>query len=188
MSEPKKLSELTTLEKTDVQDALISGLRSRPNAQSMYGAKGLTADELKKQYDKYPEILRQRFNELVAAIVESLKNDDGNGSKIAEEIMVIVSEPDSTPIYTNNLKNAIQEMIGDIRTALSTAGAARLTANEAKNIANKGKEAAETVRSLAEAAQREAETAKAVAEAAVSSLDGLTVVDGKLNITFEEDI
>ena len=42
---------------------------------------------------------------------------------------------------------------------------------------------------LAEAAQRAAETAKAGAEAAVASLDiGLTVVDGKLNITFEEDI
>lgn len=53
----------------------------------------------------------------------------------------------------------------------------------------KMKEAAETAQSLAEAAQRAAETAKAGAEAAVASLDiGLTVVDGKLNITFEEDI
>lgn len=49
--------------------------------------------------------------------------------------------------------------------------------------------AAQNAKSLAEKAQRAAETAKAGAEAAVASLDiGLTVVDGKLNITFEEDI
>lgn len=166
MSEPKKLSELSTIEKEDVKDALISGLRSRPNAKSLYGAKGLTANELKEQYDKYPEILRQHFNELVEAIVESLKNDDGNGSKLAEEIMVIVSEPDSLPIYTNNLKNAIQEMIGNIKTALytadnaeTTAGAARLTANEAKETADEAKNIADEAKETANEAEQSANNA-----------------------------
>lgn len=173
MSEPKKLSKLSTIEKEDVKDALISGLRSRPNTKSLYGAKGLTANELKEQYDKYPEILRQHFNELVEAIVESLKNDDGNGSKLAEEIMVIVSEPDSLPIYTDNLKNAIQEMIGDIRAASytanaaeRTAGAARLTANEAVNIADEAKETANEARNIADAAENTAFEAKITAGAA----------------------
>jgi hypothetical protein len=197
MSEPKKLSELSTIKNEDVKDALISGLRSRPNAKSLYGAKGLTAEELKKQYDKYPEILRQHFNEIVEAIVESLKNDDGNGSKLAEEIMVIVSEPDSLPIYTDNLKNAIQVIIGDIKKSLSTAnearinaGAARLiageaeiTADEARNIADAAENTANEARNIADAAEITADEARNIADAAESTADVAQLIASSARLT-----
>ena len=51
------------------------------------------------------------------------------------------------------------------------------------------KTAAENAKKLAEDARTAAEAAKAGAEAAVASLDiGITVVNGELCITFEEDI
>jgi methyl-accepting chemotaxis protein len=196
MSEQKKLlSELTTLEPTDVQDALISGLRARPNATSIYGAKGLTADELKKQYDKYPEKLRVKLNELVKTIKDSLDNSDENGSQIAEEIMVVVGGF-STDERTDNLANAVKVMIERIlgseesaefakasaesaidiasgastvaKSAIEIAHGAESVADNALQTANESKEIANDAYSYARTAEQDSAQAKSLAESATS--------------------
>ena len=180
------LKDLRTIEDSEVSDKRIHQLRVRPNQRSIYGAPGLTGKELQAKYDEYAELLRQHFNELVEAIVESLKNDDGNGSKLAEEIMVIVSEPDSLPIYTDNLKNAIQEMIGDIKTASYTANGAeniadeaKETAIEAKNTADEAKETANGVKNIADEAKETAENAVEAVDAAQSTAEeALSIAKG----------
>ncbi len=191
MSEPKKLSELSIIKEEDVKDALISGLRSRPNAKSIYGAKGLTAEELKKQYDKYPEILRARLNELVKTIKESLDNADENGSKIAEEIMVVV-QGFTTGARTDNLAHAIEEMIERIlgaeavadeakagaesaeavaQNAVSTANSAESKANSAGNLASGANANASEAKETANEAKSKAVNAEENATAAVESAD-----------------
>lgn len=165
------LKDLRTIEDSEVSDKRIHQLRVRPNERSSYGAPGLTGKELQAKYDEYAELLRQRFNDLVEAFKASLDNSDENGSQIAEEIMVIVSEPDSFPIYTDNLKNAIQEMIGNIKTASYTANraksnadAARLTADEARNIADAAELTANRAEITANEAENIANEAKGIAD------------------------
>lgn len=178
MSEQKKLlSELTTITENDVKDALISGLRSRPNSTSIYGGKGLTAGELKKQYDKYPEILRARFNDLVEAIKASLDNADKNGSQIAKEIMVVV-QGFTTSARTDNLAHAIEEMIERILGAKAVADKAKAGAESAeavaKNaviIANSAESKADSAGNLAYGANVNASEAKGTANEAKNIAD-----------------
>lgn len=177
MSEQKKISSLQELSAEEVKDALISGLRARPNATSIYGAKGLTANELKKQYDKYPEILRAKLNELIKVLQEKFSIDENGITHVANDIYVKMADD---TIAT--LSSAIEELYGTARAmssdisqlsekadnALQTADDASTVAESASTVANEAHSFAEGAVSLSDSALGIANESKEIASDAYS--------------------
>ncbi len=63
----KKIQELT---EKGLKSNGIQALATRPNAVSTYGESDFSAEELKKRFDKYPEILRSKINEIINCITD----------------------------------------------------------------------------------------------------------------------
>ena len=120
-----------------------------------------------------------------SALVTAISNANGNATaaKTAKE----AAEKAKTEAV--DAKTAAEEAQVAAETAKNDAISAKTEAEAAQVAAETAKNDAISAKTAAEEAQAAAEAAKAGAEAAVASIDiGLTVVDGKLNITFKEDI
>lgn len=79
---------LLKFEDSDAEGLKVANARTRPNANGLYGEKSLSADEVKKMFDKYPEKLRERLNKVIEftnallSLVE--KNAEADGAEFSE--------------------------------------------------------------------------------------------------------
>lgn len=170
MSESKKISSLQELSQEEVKDALISGLRSRPNSTSIYGGKGLTADELKKQYDKYPEKLRVKLNELIKVLQERFSVDENGITPVANDIYVKIAGDTIATLSSAivGLDRTDREMSFDISQLSVKADNALQTAERASTVANEAHSFAEGAMSLSGVALGIANESKEIANDAYS--------------------
>lgn len=54
----------------------IASLPTRPTSSATYGGRGLTAQEMKKAYDAYPALIKERFNALIADLLSGIAIND----------------------------------------------------------------------------------------------------------------
>ena len=54
----------------------IASLPTRPTSSATYGGRGLTAQEMKKAYDAYPALIKERFNDLIADLLSGIAISD----------------------------------------------------------------------------------------------------------------
>ena len=54
----------------------IASLPTRPTSSATYGGRGLTAQEMKKAYDAYPALIKERFNSLIADLLSGIAIND----------------------------------------------------------------------------------------------------------------
>lgn len=54
----------------------IASLPTRPTSSATYGGRGLTAQEMKKAYDAYPALIKERFNALIADLLSGIAISD----------------------------------------------------------------------------------------------------------------
>ena len=170
MSESKKISSLQELSQEEVKDALISGLRSRPNSTSIYGAPGMTANELKKQYDKYPEKLRGKLNELIEVLKERFSIDKNGITPVANDIYVKIADDTIATLSSAivGLDRTDREMSFDISQLSVKADNALQTAERASTVANEAHSFAEGAMSLSGGALGIANESKEIASDAYS--------------------
>ncbi|MBQ7363758.1 MAG: hypothetical protein IJW48_04840, partial [Clostridia bacterium] len=76
------LKELKKISDEQVKSGRVSSLSNTPNRTTIYG-KGISATELKGCFDKLPELLVKRFNDLLAAL---------QSKNFSQEIPVILSD------------------------------------------------------------------------------------------------
>lgn len=62
---------LNDLKITDEQAkaASVASLPTRPTSSAEYGGRGLTAQQMKEAYDKYPALVRKHFNDLISYLL-----------------------------------------------------------------------------------------------------------------------
>ena len=68
MSNKKTLEQMST---TEAKRAGITSLADRPNDKSRYGEGGLTSTMLKERFDALPNLVRDRFNSIVAMLASA---------------------------------------------------------------------------------------------------------------------
>lgn len=68
MSSKKELSQISASEAGRIG---VTSLATRPNDASRYGQGGLSAKELQAWFDKLPNLVRERFNEIAKALASS---------------------------------------------------------------------------------------------------------------------
>jgi uncharacterized protein YktA (UPF0223 family) len=61
----KKFEEITPAK---LEKKTISELSDRPNKVSAFGEVGLAAQDLKKRFDEFPEVVKDKINEIVGAL------------------------------------------------------------------------------------------------------------------------
>ncbi len=59
---------IQTIKESELAQAAVASLPSRPNAQPQFGGRGYTAKELKEAFDRLPRLIAQRLNELIEAV------------------------------------------------------------------------------------------------------------------------
>lgn len=94
--------EIGTIDKTNIDT--VSKLANKPNQNGGYGKSGLTAGELKAQFDSYADAVAQKVNEILRAFAstkttEKTDNDiAGNGNYIALDLKDNASDNDQVKL------------------------------------------------------------------------------------------
>lgn len=76
----EEIIELNQLEDSEVNKVRVANARTRPNSTGLYGGGALSADDVKKIFDKYPDLLRQKLAEVID-FANSLLKILGNGAE-----------------------------------------------------------------------------------------------------------
>ncbi|MBQ1244669.1 MAG: hypothetical protein IIX94_02870, partial [Clostridia bacterium] len=79
--------KINKISNSEFKENSVSSLPTRPNSYSKYGNEGMSAEELKRAFDKSAEILRERLN----ALIETLYNSDTEEG-VASEIQTGIEE------------------------------------------------------------------------------------------------
>lgn len=61
---------------SEAKSVEIASLPTRPTSSATYGGRGLTAQEMKKAYDAYPALIKERFNALIADLLSGIAIND----------------------------------------------------------------------------------------------------------------
>lgn len=157
MNETINLHDIKILSEEDVKDARIANLPNRPNQSSLYGQKGLTASEMKAKYDEFPDLVRQRLNELIEWIHGEFDPAEENQSdKIT----------DTTPILKKLYVQIGETSFASLENAIGALRDAKEIANEAKKTADNASTKAINANTTAIGAATEARGAKETANSA----------------------
>lgn len=78
MSQIKKIAE------SEILEAGVSSLTSRPSSPTAYGGDGLTATELKARFDRLPRLIADRVNALIGLLLATPELSDLSGGSAVE--------------------------------------------------------------------------------------------------------
>lgn len=74
----EEIIELKQLEDSEVNEARVKNARTRPSSTGLYGEKNLSSTEVKEIFDKYPDLLRGKLEEVID-FANALLEIIGNG-------------------------------------------------------------------------------------------------------------
>ena len=100
-----ELEQLTKLTDGEVESVKVANATTRPNASGFYGGGGLDSAGVKAIFDKYPEKLRSKLNDVIvfANALLSALNDDSD--------RITSAETNLSSLETN--LNSLAERVGD---------------------------------------------------------------------------
>lgn len=108
----------------------VEALADRPNVSASYGEGGLSASDLKKHFDKYSDILRERYNDLINYLSDA--TIDGKDIKTLIKNIETGVFSNLLKLYANEANTASGELtsLQNIIYSISAALALRVTSEE----------------------------------------------------------
>ena len=92
--------KINKISNSEFKENSVSSLPTRPNSYSKYGNEGMSAEELKRAFDKSAEILKERLNSLI----ETLYSSDTEES-IASEMQTGIEEIPTLKMLFESIEN-----------------------------------------------------------------------------------
>lgn len=125
---------LNDLKITDEQAkaASVASLPTRPTSSAEYGGRGLTAQQMKEAYDKYPALVRKHFNDLISYLL---------GDAILGDMKY--QSPDHAPFSPDD--TTVKAFLDRLASFVDTVSGESGTLNEFVNAVSSGKVNAITI-------------------------------------------
>ena len=177
----KKLTEIAELSEEEVKGARIANLSNRPNQSSIYGQKGLTAAEMKAKYDEFPDLVRERLNELIAAIKASLDSADAlHATPIIDDIYVNADSLGVVDLRTfvEEFSKLLNDTVVDVERANTTANEAKVTADYANSVSEEASRVSQEASNVSHGAEETSKKAHETVSFLLSKIAGIATDGG----------
>lgn len=101
---------IQTIKESELAQAAVASLPSRPNAQPQFGGRGYTAKELKEAFDRLPRLIAQRLNELIEAVQSGEVLDQTYIPHLGSTL----------PVFADEMRQTVADLEAGVASAVKT--------------------------------------------------------------------